>query len=223
MLQARNGQNAASSALETLCRTYWYPLYAFVRRSGHDGHSAQDLTQDFFARFLAKNYLSNVNPAKGKFRSFLLAALKHFLADEWDKTQTVKRGGGKPLVSLDDESAESRYRLEPSHEITPDKIYDRRWALTLLELVLTRLEGEYEGQGKKRLFEVLQRWLLGKESGVPYSTAASTLGMTEGAMKVAVHRLRRRYRELLRLEIANTVACADDIDDELRHLLAALR
>lgn len=223
VLEARNSPDEASTALETLCRTYWYPLYAFVRRAGHDPHSAQDLTQEFFARFLAKNYLSGVSREKGKFRSFLLAALKHFLADEWDKSQTVKRGGGKPLVSLDDETAEARYSLEPSHELTPDKIYERRWALTLLEQVLRHLEVEYESDGKKATFDALHPFLLGKQAATPYSKAASTLGMTEGAVKVAVHRLRRRYRELLRMEIANTVADAGEIEEELRHLLAALR
>jgi RNA polymerase sigma factor (sigma-70 family) len=223
VLEARNSPAETSKALETLCRTYWYPLYAFVRRAGHDPHSAQDLTQEFFARFLARNYLSGVSREKGKFRSFLLAALKHFLADEWDKAQTVKRGGGKPLISLDDETAEARYCLEPSHELAPDKIYERRWALTLLEQVLTRLEAEYVSDAKKAMFEELQPFLSGKQAATPYSKAASTLGMTEGAVKVAVHRLRRRYRELLRMEIANTVAGACDIEEELLHLMSALR
>ncbi|MBI4324111.1 MAG: sigma-70 family RNA polymerase sigma factor [Chloroflexi bacterium] len=223
VLEARHSPDDASTALETLCRTYWYPLYAFVRRAGHDPHSAQDLTQEFFARFLAKNYLSDVSPEKGKFRSFLLAALKHFLADEWDKAQTAKRGGGQPLLSLDDATAEARYRLEPSHDLTPDKIFDRRWALTLLEQVLTRLEAEFVDDGKKEMFEELQVFLLGKQSAAPYAQAASRLGMTEGAVKVAAHRLRRRYRELLRLEIAHTVESAGEIEGELRDLLAALR
>lgn len=213
----------AHEALEKLCRTYWYPLYAYIRRKGLGEHEAQDLTQGFFAQLLERQSLCGLDREKGKFRSFLLAALKHFLADEWDKAQTVKRGGGKPLISLDDETAESRYRLEPSHDLAPDKIYERRWALTLLEQVLTRLEVEYVNDGKNVMFDELQQFLQGKQPGAPYSNAARTLGMTEGAVKVAVHRLRRRYRELLRMEIANTVASASEIEDELRHLLAALR
>jgi RNA polymerase sigma-70 factor (ECF subfamily) len=209
-------------ALARLCQTYWYPLYAYVRRQGHSPHDAQDLTQEFFARLLAKKYLGQVRRDQGKFRSFLLAALKHFLANEWDRARAQKRGGGKTIISLDEHSAETRYGLEPADPLAADKIFERRWALTLLEQVLAALRQEFAGAKKLQQFEALKEFLTGGRDLETYAVLASKLGMTEGAVKVAVHRLRRRYRELLRAEVANTVASPDDVDDEIRRLFTAL-
>jgi RNA polymerase sigma-70 factor (ECF subfamily) len=202
-------------ALEELCRIYWYPLYAYVRRSGYDALTAEDLTQEFFARLLAKKSLADVEREKGKFRSFLLASLKHFLANEWDRARAQKRGGGQTFISLD---AETRYRQEPMDELSADKLLDRQWALALLEQVLARLEAE-EFAG----FEHLKVYLTAGKEAIPYAEAAARLGTTEGAVKVAVHRLRKRYRALLREEIAHTVASPAEVDEEIRHLFAAFR
>ena len=209
-------------ALATLCRVYWYPLYAFVRRQGHDPHDAQDLTQEFFARLLEKDYLGDVDRSKGKFRSFLLVALKHFLSKEWARAKTLKRGGGQALISLDALSAEERYRREPEDNATPEKLFERRWALTLLDRVLTRLSREYETAGKQAMFEQLRGCLTGDSDLLPYAELAPRLGLTEGAVKVVVHRLRQRYRGVLRDEIAQTVADPAEIDDEIRELFSAL-
>lgn len=212
----------AKDALEILCQTYWYPLYAYVRRQGFRTHDAQDLTQEFFSRFLEKNYLKDVEQSKGKFRSFLLAALKHFLANEWDKLKALKRGGGKTFVSMEAEHAETKYSLEPAHELTADKMYDRRWALTLLENVLKKLRDHYAQDGKTELFEELKATLVGKKESVPYSEIALKLNMKQGTVKVAVHRLRQRYASLLRDEVASTVSCNQEIDTELKSLFEAL-
>jgi RNA polymerase sigma factor (sigma-70 family) len=221
-MQAGTDSPQAHQALEALCGNYWYPLYAYVRRQGHSAHDAQDLTQAFFARLLEKNYLADVQREKGRFRSFLLASLKHFLANEWDREQALKRGGGKRLIALDEDSAESRYKLEPKDEVSADKIYERRWALTLLDQVLAKLRGEFEKDGKLQQFETLKQYLSAGRTSVSYAQAADKLGMNEGAIKVAVHRLRKRYRELLRAEIAQTVATASEIEEEIRYLFAAL-
>ena len=221
-MQAGTDSPQAHQALETLCRNYWYPLYAYVRRQGHSAHDAQDLTQAFFARLLEKNYLADVQREKGRFRSFLLASLKHFLANEWDREQALKRGGGKRLIALDEDSAESRYKLEPKDEVSADKIYERRWALTLLDQVLAKLRGEFERDDKLEQFETLKQYLSAGRTSVSYAQAADKLGMNEGAIKVAVHRLRKRYRELLRAEIAQTVATASEVEAEIRYLFAAL-
>lgn len=209
-------------ALAKLCHVYWYPLYAFVRRQGHSPHDAQDLTQEFFMRLLEKDYLGNVDRTKGKFRSFILVALKHFLSKEWARTKTLKRGGGQRLVSLDTLSAEDRYRREPEDNATPERLFERRWALILLDQVLTRLGEEYAATGKRVLFEQLQGCLMGDSDLLPYAELAARLGMTEGAIKVVVHRLRKRYRGVLRGEIAKTVADPAEIDDEIRQLFSAL-
>jgi RNA polymerase sigma factor (sigma-70 family) len=222
VMQAGTDSPSARQALETLCRNYWYPLYAYVRRQGHGPHDAQDLTQTFFARLLEKNYLADVQREKGRFRSFLLASLKHFLANEWDRERALKRGGGQRLIALDDDSAESRYKLEPKDELSADKIYERRWALTLLDQVLSRLRSEFEAEGKLEEFEMLKQYLSAGRTSVSYAHAAEKLGTTEGAVKVAVHRLRKRYRELLRAEIGQTVATASEIEAEIRYLFAAL-
>jgi len=210
----------AQQALETLCRTYWYPLCAFVRRLGHQPNDAQDLTQAFFTRLLEKDYLQAADPNRGKFRSFLLASFKHFLSKERDRARTQKRGGGRPVLPLDFEVGEKRYHLEPAHDWTAEKIYERRWAFTLLDQVLARLREEFEQTGKATVFNALKGFLTGED--LPHRQVAADLDMTEGAVKVAVHRLRCRYRELVLAEIGQTVSERGDVDEELRHLFAAI-
>lgn len=212
----------SADALAQLCQSYWYPLYAYVRRQGHSAHDAQDLTQEFFARLLEKNYLAAVNRDKGRFRSFLLASLKHFLANEWDKARALKRGGNREIVHLDAHDAETRYALEPKDVASADKIYERRWAMMLLDRVLANLREEQVATGKGVQFDLLKTSLLGDRSSVPYAELSAQLGMTEGNLKVIVHRLRQRYRELLRVEIAETVTSPAEVDEELRQLFAAL-
>jgi RNA polymerase sigma-70 factor (ECF subfamily) len=216
------GAAHCSEALEKLCGAYWYPLYAYLRRRGYGVHDTQDLTQSFFVHLLQNNRLGTVNPAKGKFRSFLLASLKNFLTNEWDKAQTLKRGAQFTFISTDEEIGESRFRREPSHDATPDKAFEQSWALTLLESVLGQLKMEYAGAGKSPLFEALQGYLSGDKSGVPYGEMAARLSLTEAALKMSVLRLRRRFGELLRAEIAQTVARPDEIDEEIRALFAAV-
>jgi len=218
----RSDSTHARDALEKLCRNYWLPIYAFVRRQGHNPPDAQDLTQEFFTRLLEHNYLAAVDREKGRFRSFLLASLKHFLANEWDKARAQKRGGGRAFISIDAAAAESSVSLEPADAVTADKIFERRWALSLLEQVLRRLREEYTRDGKDRQFEQLKSTLTEASRSVPYAEIAARLGTSEGAVKVAVHRLRQRYRELLRAEIADTVADPGEIDDEIRNLFTAL-
>ncbi len=208
-------------ALEDLCRTYWFPLYAYVRRHGHTREDAEDLTQAFFARFLEKNYLGGVRSEKGKFRAFLLAALKHFLANEWDRAHRQKRGGGVALLSLDWQDADTRYRIDPADTLSPDKLYDRAWAVTLLEQVIARLREESVAEGKAGLFEQLKPYLTVGKSAIPYAQAAAALKLTEGAVRVTVHRLRRRYRELLREEIAQTLTDPAQVEEEIRALFSA--
>ncbi len=212
----------AAMALEQLCRTYWYPLYAFVRRKGHGPHDAQDLTQAFFARVLEKNYIAQADRERGRFRTFLLAALTHFLADEWDKTRRYKRGGGREMISFDGTSAEERYRLEPIDHLDAVKLYERRWVTTLFEQVLARLEQEFRDSSKGRLFDGLKGSLLADDSALSYAELGARLGLTADAVKQAVHRMRRRYRELFREEIAQTVASPAEVEDELRHLFVVL-
>jgi len=212
----------ADGALAELCRTYWYPLYAFVRRKGHSPHDAQDLTQAFFARLLEKNYVAQADRERGRFRTFLLTALTHFLADAWDKTRRLKRGGGCELISFDAASAENRYRLEPVDHFDAARLYERRWVTTLFEQVLARLEQEFRASGKGRLFDGLKRSLLAEPDGPSYAQLGTLLGLKEDAVKQAVHRMRRRYRELFREEIAQTVASPGEVDDELKHLFAVL-
>jgi RNA polymerase sigma-70 factor (ECF subfamily) len=218
----RGGSGQAETALEELCRTYWYPLYAYVRRHGHSREDAEDLTQGFFARLLEKNYLEGVTSEKGKFRAFLLVALKRFLANEWDRANRLKRGGGQTLLSLDWEDAETRYQINPADNLSPDKLYDRAWALIVLERVITRLRDESGSDGKGALYEQLKSFLMMGTSEIPYACAAADLKMTEGAVRVAVHRLRKRYRELLREEIAQTLANPAHADEEMQALFSAL-
>ena len=212
----------AAAALAELCRTYWAPLYAFVRRKGHSPHDAEDLTQSFFARLLEKNYVAQAARERGRFRTFLLAALTHFLADEWDKTRRQKRGGGREMISFDAASAEERYRLEPIDQLDAAKLFERRWITTLFDRVLARLEEEFRESGKGRLFEQLKGSLLAEQAGPSYAELGTQLGLKEDAVKQAVHRMRRRYRELFREEIAQTVAGPGEVEDELKHIFAVL-
>ncbi len=218
----RSDSTRAQAALEKLCRTYWPPIYAFVRRQGHSPHDAQDLTQAFFARLLEKNYLADVDRAKGKFRSFLLASLKHFLANEWDKAKAQKRGSGKVFIPIDAQSAETKFGVDPADTQSADKIFERRWALTLLEQVLQKLREEFVSAGKERLFGQLKPTLTEPSRTISYADIATRLGMSEGAVKVSAHRLRRRYRELIRAEIAETVSSQSEVEEELRNLFVAL-
>ncbi len=209
-------------ALATLCERYWHPLYAYLRRRGHSGDRAQDLTQEFFCRLLEKNYLQDAQRERGRFRNFLLAAFKHFLANEWDRAHAQKRGGHAVMLSLDFSQAEDAPGFEPSHDMTPDKAFERTWALAVLEHTLVRLRGEYAAAGKDALFEALKPALTAEQPMIPLKELGERLGMSEGAVKVAVHRLRQRYRAALRQEIAQTVAEPADIDAEIRDLFAAL-
>jgi RNA polymerase sigma factor (sigma-70 family) len=218
-----NDSPQAAAALEKLCLGYWYPLYAYVRRKGHPPHDAQDLVQDFFALLLGKNYLRNADPNRGRFRSFLLTALKHFLVNEWKKVNCEKRGGGQHLLSLDEETAEARFVAEPAIEQPPDVVYDRGWATLVLERALAALRAEFECSGKQDLFDRLKVFVWGEKNALSYSEIGKQLLITEGAVKVAVHRLRQRYGELLRTEIANTVTTQVEVEEELRYLISVIR
>lgn len=213
---------ASDEALEKLCRTYWHPLYAYVRRRGNSPANAQDLTQEFFARLLERNWLARADHTKGRFRTFLLHAMERFLANEWDKARALKRGGGQKRVPLQFDTGETQYSAEPADLRTPEQVFDRCWARELLRQVLQRLEAEYRSEGKAGLFTALEPCLVGDRERLPYPQLAAQLELREGAVRVAVHRLRRRYRELLRTEIANTVASAGEVDAELRHLFHVL-
>ena len=213
----------AQAALEKLCRTYWYPLYAFARRQGNSPEDAQDLTQDFFARLLEKNYLAKADPDRGKFRTFLLRSMKNFLVNEWKRAGRLKRGGGLEFLSIDTNAAEDRYAAEASDEPNPDAEYEMRWAVTLVEQVLTALRQEFNAADKARLFGELRGFIWGDKSDASYLEIAGRLNLSEGNVKVAVHRLRQRFRELLRAEVANTVARPEGIDGELRHLISVLK
>ncbi len=218
----RSDTTRARAALARLCQTYWFPLYAYVRRRGHSPEDAQDLTQEFFARLLERNWVADADQKKGRFRSFLLAAMNHFLADAWDKAQAQKRGGGVAPLPLRFDTAETRYGVEPADNLTPERSFERRWALTLLDEVVKRLQLEYDREGKADLFAALNPCLVGERTSQPYGQLATKLGTSEAAVKSAVHRLRQRYRQLLRDEIAQTVAIPEEVDEELRHLFAVL-
>ncbi len=211
----------AAVALEQLCRTYWYPLYAYIRRRGYGPEDAQDLTQEFFLRLLRKDYLARVDPGKGKFRSFLLAAINHFLANEWDRTNAVKRGGRVTFLALDHDSAEQRL-AEISLERSPEQIFERCWALAFLQEVLGRLRDEVDQAGRSAHFAELKVFLTGEKSSVSYATLAAKLGTNEASLRKEVQRLRHRYGELLREEIARTVASPAEVEDELCHLFTVL-
>jgi RNA polymerase sigma-70 factor (ECF subfamily) len=212
----------ADGALAALCADYWYPLYAFIRRRGHDPDQAADLTQGFFARFLEKDYLASVDPSKGRFRAFLLAACKHFLANAHDREVALKRGGGRGLISIDLRDAEERYVCEPAHDVTPERLFERRWALSLLDRALDQVGREFHGGGKGALYERLKVVLTGAEGAAPYAKLGAELGMNEDAVKKAAQRLRQRYREVLRELVAETVDEPGQVDDEIRALFAIL-
>lgn len=213
----------AGNALESLCRSYWYPLYAYVRRRGYDAETARDLTQEFFAQLLSKRLLHAVDPTKGRFRSWLLGVMKHFLAHEWAKEQAQKRGGGQTVFSLDDLEAENRYRCEPVAEVDSERIFDRRWAFTVLDRAAARLRQEYESAGRAGLYSVLRGFVSLDGPLSNYDEAAHALQMTAGAVKSAIHRIRQRYQELIREEISQTVATSSEVDEEIRYLLTVIR
>lgn len=210
-------------ALEALCQKYWGPLYAYVRRRDYSVQDAQDITQGFFAQFLERGLVQKASRERGKFRAYLLSSLKHYMTDEWRREQAQKRGGGQVLLSLDFDSAEKSYKLEAVEEKTPDVIYEEQWAMTLLDTVLSNLEEEYADGGKAELFGNLRPYLTGEGAGGTYAQLAETLDMTEGAVKVAIHRLRKRFGAVLRAEIAQTVADDDDVEDEIQHLFSLFR
>ncbi len=220
ILAAANGNS--KEALEELCRTYWYPLYVYVRRRGYGPEKAKDMTQEFFARLLAGPGLKTVSPLKGKFRSFLLARMNHLLADMHDYETRQKRGGGQPVLSFDTAAAEQRYGLEPVDQMTAEKIFEHRWAVALVEHVLNRLHHEYSSDGKQELFATLQRFLTADRAQRDYPAAARELGMTEGAVRVAVHRLRQRFGTLFRESVAQTLDRSEDLETEMRYLLSVL-
>ena len=211
----------ADCALEELCRAYWFPLYAYVRRRGHAKADAEDLVQAFFARFLAKNYLEGLSAERGRFRAFLLASLKNFLANEWKKSQRLKRGGGDTVLSLDWETADTKFQVADTNEPSPDKAFDREWAVALLANVIERLRLECAADGKARQFDLLKVFLTAGKGAVSHADIATSLKMDEGAVRVAAHRLRKRYRELLRDEIAHTLADPAQVDEEMRALFGA--
>jgi RNA polymerase sigma factor (sigma-70 family) len=213
----------ADAALARLCSLYWYPLYAYVRRKGHSPHDAEDLTQEFFSRLLAKQYLRSADPGKGRFRYFLLGTLEHFLAKEWNRAHRQKRGGGRTILSLDSESAEARYCQELTDTATPERLFDRRWALTLIERALERLREDYATAQQQETFARLQGFISGDKPDMPYTALASHLNTSEGALKVAIHRLRKRYGECLREEVAQTVERPEEIGDEIQYLFRVLR
>jgi RNA polymerase sigma-70 factor (ECF subfamily) len=220
VLAARESPSSESrQALEVLCEAYWYPLYAFVRRQGHDPEEARDLTQSYFAQLLEKGYLEDFDPALGRFRVFLKTSVKNFLSKERDKARAWKRGGHAQFVSLTADDIEGRYRYEPVDRLTPEEIFERRWALTLLERALAKLRREFEIEGRGKDFDKLKGFLTSADVKVPYRDVAQELGSTESAVRTSVHRLRQRFGKLLRQEIAETVSGADEVEDEMRHLL----
>ncbi|MCX6924018.1 MAG: sigma-70 family RNA polymerase sigma factor [Verrucomicrobia bacterium] len=212
----------SEQALEELCRTYWFPLYAFVRRRGHSPPDAQDLTQEFFARLLAKHWIESADREKGRFRTFLLTAMSRFLANEWDRAATQKRGGHAAHLPLDTETAETRYEADAALTLSPDRLYDRQWAMTLLDRALTRLRTEYERAGKTKEFAVLSPFLTAERGEIPYAAVAKQIGTSETTARQAVHRVRKRFREVFREKITQTVASPEEAEVEIRHLLAAL-
>jgi RNA polymerase sigma factor (sigma-70 family) len=218
----RTSQPASREALATLCGLYWQPLYAYIRHRGSSPEEAEDMTQAFLAHVIEKESLRHVDPGKGKFRSFLLTSLKNFLSDQRSKEAALKRGGGVAPISLDAENAEGCYSLDPGHDLTPERIFERQWALTVIEQAMGRLRERYARSGKENHFDEMKIFLSGEKRPVPHAEVAARLGLTGLAVKVAVHRLRKRFRDALREEIAHTVASSDQIDAELQALYTAL-
>lgn len=212
----------AAPALERLCQIYWYPLYVYIRRSGRDAHESEDLAQSFFVHLFENNALQQVDKERGKFRAFLMAALKNFLANDWDRRNAKKRGNPRQIISWEEAQIEERYRLEPVDSFSSERIFERRWALTLVERVFERLQQEYAEAGKQALYDLLQGQLTAQVEPGFYKEAAGTLGMSEGAVKTALHRMRRRFGELLRSEVAYTVSSPEEVEEEIRHLLAVI-
>jgi RNA polymerase sigma-70 factor (ECF subfamily) len=222
IIEARDAESPqAVAALERLCRSYWYPLYAYVRRHGYSPEDAQDLTQGFFARLLARRSLSSAQPELGRFRWFLLCAVKRFLINDRERAAAAKRGGTATQVSFDLCGAEERYHFAAADQETPDKLFDRAWALTVMQAASDHLQEEYRLEGKERVYQVLCPFLGGKQTGKTYAAAGAELGMSEGAVKVAMHRMRRRYRDLVRQEVAQTISTASNLEEELQSLKAA--
>lgn len=219
---AEGDAEGSEQALAELCATYWYPLYAYVRRRGHGGEDARDLTQAFFTKLLEKGDLGAADRARGRFRTFLLSSMKNFLAGEWRRRNALKRGGGVEIRSLDLESGEERYGLEPAHELDPEAIFERRWALALLERAVADLRDRYEAAGEVELFDALKGALDGREPLLPYTELAARLGRSEGSLRTAASRLRSRWRERLVELVAETVRDESEVEDELRHLIAAV-
>jgi len=213
---------AAADSIAELCRDYWYPLYAYVRRCGVTPEDAQDFTQGFFSSFLQNDWVMAVHQSRGKFRSFLLASIKNYMGKQWQKQKTIKRGGGIQFSSVDFETAEGRYINEPFHDLTPDKLFDRSWTISLLDSVLKELKNDYVAKGNEQLFEMLKDFLVAKTGNMAYAEIAEHLGMTESAVKVAVHRLRSRYRQLIRERVAQTVSDEEDVASEIHGLFSSL-
>ena len=218
----QSDSDSAQAALESLCQGYWYPIYSFLRRRGSSPEDAQDFTQEFFSRLLANRGLASVHPDKGRFRSFLLASLKNLLANEWNRARALKRGGGAPLFSLDEAAAENRYQLEPADPVTPETLFERRWAETLLERVLLRVQAEWNERDKQRRFDTLKVFLTDRRGEVPLAEVAAKLGTSVPALRSVVHRLRELYRRVFLDEIAQTVDDPAEVEDEVRRLFAAL-
>jgi RNA polymerase sigma-70 factor (ECF subfamily) len=218
----RTDSPQGARALERLCQTYWYPVYAFIRRHGQDPHTAQDLTQDFFAGLFERDGLSGLSRERGRFRSFLLASVTNVLRNDWDKRNAQKRGGGRRIVSFDETRPEERYRSEPVDGVTAERLFDRRWALMIVERVLNRIETEHASEDKRALFQEVRPFLVAEADGAARAGAAAKLLMSEGAFKVALHRFRRRFGELLRSEVAHTVGAEEEVEAEIRHLLDIL-
>jgi DNA-directed RNA polymerase specialized sigma24 family protein len=218
----RTDSPQGARALERLCQTYWYPLYVFIRRRGHDAHTAQDLTQDFFAGLFERDALSGLSKERGRFRSFLLASLMNLLRNDWDKRSALKRGGGRKIISFDEIVPEERYRSEPVEGMTPGRLFERRWALLVIERVLKRLEVEHESEGKRDFFQIVRPFLTVEADAAARAQSAVQLNLSEGAFKVALHRFRRRFGELMRREVAHTVDSPEEVEAEIRHLLDVL-
>lgn len=222
MAASRSDTTRARTALDELCQGYWYPLYAYVRRRGYKPEDAEDLTQEFFRTLLEKEYLKAADREKGRFRTFLLVALQRFLANDWDRARAEKRGGRLEHVSLDTSSAETRYQVEAASEISPERIYDRRWAFTLLGRTMAHLRAEFVASGKQDEFEQIKECLTADRGSLDYGALSQRTGLSEGTLRVGIHRLRKRFREVFRQEVAQTVATPAEIDAEMRHLMAAL-
>ena len=223
LIHARADNTLGNNALAEICQLYWYPVYAYIRRRGRSAHEAEDLTQDFFAAFLSRGDFATADRAKGRLRSFLATAVSHFLSQEYRRSQAAKRGGGQAILSIDAEEAEERYRLEPVDRLTPEKLFERRWALTLLDHVLDDLRADYERQEKAEVFEALSGFLIGKSAAATYAEAGESIGLSEDATKMAVHRMRKRFRNLLHRQITATVETAEEVDAEIQWMLNAFR